>query len=151
MSSTLFGNLFAVLGGIAAGLYILGGKHLRKTLSTTTYVFIVFGTATLALGIVCITFESPLQGITTKSYELLLLMAIVSGIGGHTLYNWALKYVRASVVSVSLLFEPIGASLLAFMLPWLHEIPTSYTLMGGCLIISGLYLTMLEQDNQDAL
>lgn len=148
-SSTLVGNLLAVLGGIAAGLYILGGRHLRKTLSTPTYVFIVFGTATLMLGVVCVIFGSPLSKITIKSYELLLLMAMISGIGGHTLYNWALKYVRASVVSVSLLFEPIGASLLAFALPWLHEVPTPYTILGGCLIIYGIYLTMLEYKSRD--
>jgi drug/metabolite transporter (DMT)-like permease len=68
-------------------------------------------------------------------------MALVSGIFGHTLYNWSLEYIRASVASVFLLGEPIGSSLLAYAIPWINQEPSIYTLIGGSIILSGIYLT----------
>ena len=74
-------------------------------------------------------------------YGIILIMAVVSGIFGHTLYNWSLEYVRASVASVFLLGEPIGSSLLAYAIPWIHQIPSQFTLIGGGIILLGIYLT----------
>jgi hypothetical protein len=68
-------------------------------------------------------------------------MAIFAGILGHTLYNWSLEYVRASIASVVLLGEPIGSSILAFLLPWISQIPSEYTILGGAIILFGIYLT----------
>ena len=68
-------------------------------------------------------------------------MALVSGIFGHTLYNWSLGYIRASVASVALLGEPIGSSLLAYAIPWIHQEPSAYTFLGGGIIFLGIYLT----------
>jgi drug/metabolite transporter (DMT)-like permease len=143
--NSLEGNLLAMLGGICAGLYILGGRTIRKTLSTTTYAFVVYSVATLTLFITCIGLQTPLTTLTPKEYELILLMAFIAGILGHTLYNWSLKYIRASVASVALLGEPIGSSLLAFALPWIHQIPTTFTIIGGGIILIGIYLTSRNQ------
>jgi drug/metabolite transporter (DMT)-like permease len=68
-------------------------------------------------------------------------MAVVAGIFGHTLYNWSLEHIRASVASVALLGEPIGSSLLAYILPWIQQIPSYYTIFGGIIILLGIYLT----------
>ena len=67
-------------------------------------------------------------------------MALISGIFGHTMYNWSLGYIRASVASVFLLGEPIGSSLLAYILPWINQQPSIYTVIGGGIILSGIYL-----------
>jgi drug/metabolite transporter (DMT)-like permease len=68
-------------------------------------------------------------------------MAVVSGIFGHTLYNWSLGYIRASIMSVALLGEPIGSSLLAYAIPWINQQPSVYTIIGGGIILLGIYLT----------
>ena len=93
---TVEGNILAMLGGIAAGIYILGGRTLRKTVSVATYAFVVYATGTLALFVLCLVFQQPILNLTIGDYEILLLMAFVSGILGHTLYNWSLKYIRAA-------------------------------------------------------
>jgi drug/metabolite transporter (DMT)-like permease len=67
---------------------------------------------------------------------------------GHTVYNWALKYVRASVVSVSLLGEPIGSSILAYLL--LQESPPAITILGGAIILAGIYMTAFGQEETGA-
>ena len=140
-STTLEGNILAMLGGTAAGTYILGGRIFRKKLSTSTYVAIVYSTSTIALLVTCLMLKAPIYDLNPKDYWIILLMAIVAGLFGHTLYNWSLKYVKASVASVALLGEPIGSAFLAFILPWIHQIPSIYTIVGGSITLSGIYLT----------
>jgi drug/metabolite transporter (DMT)-like permease len=138
---TLEGNLLALLGGIAAGLYILGGRTLRKKVSTLTYAFVVYAVGTIVLFVICLTFQAPVYNLAPSDYAIILLMAVVSGIFGHTLYNWSLGYIRASIMSVALLGEPIGSSLLAYVIPWIHQEPSFYTIIGGGIILMGIYLT----------
>lgn len=138
---TFEGNMLAMLGGVAAGLYILGGRLMRKKVSVATYAFIVYGISTIGLFFFCLFFGQPVYGLLLEEYGIILLLAFVAGILGHTLYNWALKYIPASVASVSLLGEPIGSTMLAFVLPWINQIPSYYTLFGGIIILSGIYLT----------
>jgi drug/metabolite transporter (DMT)-like permease len=135
------GNILALLGGIAAGLYILGGRKTRKTVSTVTYAFVVYAVGTITLFFICLILSAPVYNLVPTDYAIILLMAVVSGIFGHTLYNWSLGYIRASVMSVALLGEPIGSSLLAYAIPWIHQEPSLYTIVGGGVILVGIYLT----------
>jgi len=138
---TIEGNILAILGGIGAGLYILGGRKMRKSVSICSYAFVVYAVGTIALFILCLIFNAPVVNLSLKDYGIIFLMAVVAGIFGHTLYNWSLKHVRASLASVVLLGEPIGSSLLAFVLPWIQQIPSYYTMLGGTIILFGIYLT----------
>lgn len=138
---TFEGNLLALLGGICAGLYILGGRKIRKTVSIGSYAFVVYAVGTFILLIICLLFNEPVANLSVRDYGIILLMAIVAGILGHTLYNWSLKYVRAALASVALLVEPIGSSILAFVIPWIQQTPSYYTIIGGAIILSGIYFT----------
>jgi drug/metabolite transporter (DMT)-like permease len=148
---TIEGNVFALLGGIAAGLYILGGRKLRKTVSTMSYAFVVYAVGTITLFFVCLALSAPVYNLSITDYEIILLMAVVSGIFGHTLYNWSLGYIRASVMSVALLGEPIGSSLLAYAVPWIHQEPSLFTVVGGGIILVGIYLTARTIKETDLL
>jgi drug/metabolite transporter (DMT)-like permease len=145
------GDLLAFLGGLAAGVYILAGRYFRRTRGLITYVFMVYLGCTVTLFIMCV-IANLTAGIPfvypPKEYLLFLLMALGPGIFGHTVYNWALKYVKATLVSVSLLGEPIGASILAFFL--LAQVPTSLTLIGGIGILIGIYLTAYCMADKEA-
>ena len=143
---TLEGNILAILGGVAAGLYILGGRKIRRTVSVGTYAFVVYGVGTLVLFFICLFFNSALYRFSFVDYAIILLMAIVAGIFGHTLYNWTLEHVRASLASVVLLGEPLGSTLLAFVIPWINQIPSQYTILGGGIILVGIYLTARNKD-----
>lgn len=148
---TLEGNILAMLGGIAAGLYILGGRMLRKSVSTVTYAFVVYAVGTITLFALCLVLDAPVSHLSQNDYAIILLMAVVSGILGHTLYNWSLGYIRASVMSVALLGEPIGSSLLAYAIPWIHQEPSAYTIIGGAIILLGIYLTTRALQKTDLL
>ena len=146
---TLEGNILAMLGGVAAGVYILGGRKIRKTVSVGSYAFVVYGVGTIALLFICLFFKAPVYGFSLESYGIILLMAVVAGIFGHTLYNWTLEHVRASLASVALLGEPIGSTLLAFAIPGISQIPSQYTVLGGGIILAGIYLTARNTSKND--
>lgn len=149
MLDTLEGNLLAILGGVAAGFYILGGRKIRKTVSIGSYAFVVYVSSTIALFIICLLFNAPVYNLDVRAYGIIFLMAVVAGIFGHTLYNWSLKYVRASLASVALLGEPIGSSLLAFTIPWISQVPSKFTIIGGGVILLGVYLTSESSINNE--
>jgi drug/metabolite transporter (DMT)-like permease len=65
------------------------------------------------------------------------------------LYNWTLEHVRASLASVALLGEPIGSTLLAFIIPGINQIPSQYTVLGGGIILAGIYLTARNSSKND--
>jgi len=140
-SDSLEGNILALLGGVAAGFYILGGRKIRKNVSVMSYAIVVYGVSTLALLLICVLFSAPLYNLTIKDYQIILLMAIVSGIFGHTFYNWTLKHVRSSIMSVALLGEPLASTLFAFAIPWIHQVPSKYTIFGGTIVLIGIYMT----------
>lgn len=148
---TLEGNILAILGGVAAGLYILGGRKIRKNVSIFSYALVVYAIGTVTLFILCLLFNAPVYNLSTKDYQILLLMALVAGIFGHTLYNWSLEYIRASVASVFLLGEPIGSSILAYIIPSIHQEPSLYTILGGGVILLGIYLTSRKTSETDTL
>jgi drug/metabolite transporter (DMT)-like permease len=139
--SNFRGDILALIGSIAAGTYILGGRKARKSVPLLPYVFIVYSICTLTLLFSCVAISEPIHPVPPREYVLFILMAIVPTIFGHTLYNWALKFVKAQIVSVSLLGEPIGSSILAFIL--LSEAPPTYTVIGGALILPGIYLAFI--------
>ena len=76
-------------------------------------------------------------------------MAFIAGIFGHTLYNWSLKYVKASVASVFLLGEPIGSSILAYIIPSINQQPSIYTIIGGGIVLLGIYLTTRKKNEKN--
>jgi len=138
---TLEGNILAILGGVMAGLYILGGRKIRKTVSVASYAFIVYSISAVILFVLCIVFSSELINISVTDFQIFIVMAIVAGLFGHTLYNWSLKHVRASLASVALLGEPLGSTLWAMLIPAIGQIPSKYTVFGGAIILLGIYLT----------
>ena len=142
--SSLRGDLLALLGGLMLGIYLLGGRMFRKDLDLTTYVVPVYVSAALVLVLMSLLAGAPLTGYASSEYLLFFFIALVPMIFGHTLYNWALRYVSAPVVSVSLLGEPVGASILALVL--LNEVPSGPVLIGGVVTLAGILLSSYRSE-----
>jgi drug/metabolite transporter (DMT)-like permease len=137
-SQTLLGDLLAWLGGVAAGVYILAGRRLRRRISVVTYAFLVYAACAVFLLAIVGVAREPLLTHRGREWGLFLLMALGPSILGHTVYNWALRHVPASVVSMSLLGEPVGSSLLALLI--FAEAPPELALLGGAVILVGIVL-----------
>ena len=132
----LVGDALSLVGAIALGLYIMAGRKLRQRLDLTTYVTPVYAVSAAVLAIGSVAVGAPLAGYDSGVILMFAAIALVPMIFGHTLYNWALRWISAPVVSISLLGEPVGASLLAFLI--LGESPGPLTLVGGAVTLAGI-------------
>jgi drug/metabolite transporter (DMT)-like permease len=134
------GDLLALIGGITAACYYVVGRRLRGTLDLWAYVALVYGTCLVTLLILAAVLRVPLGPYPPREYEIFALLALGPMLLGHTGLNWALRYARAYQVNIVLLGEPIGATLLAALLPGIRERPTAFTLFGGVLVLAGILL-----------
>jgi len=135
----LQGDIYAFVGALAAAVYVLGGRIIRQTTGLFAYVLPAYAICSLILGGASVLLKTPLYPYQGQEYLIFLALAIVPTIFGHTMYNWALRFIPASVVAVSLLGEPVGATALAGVV--LHEYPTPLTVLGAILTLIGIYVT----------
>jgi len=137
----LLGDALALLGALAAAIYFLAGRGYRRRLSLLAYVVPVYASCALFLGLLLLLpapYGGSALGIAPRDHLLFFAMAVVPMILGHTVLNWALKYVTAPVIATTILGEPLGSTLLAALL--LSEIPSSFTFIGGGLVLVGIGL-----------
>ncbi len=138
-----WGDLLALAGAWMAAGYILIGRRLRQKLSLVGYIFVVYGIAALVLIIVMFAAGQKPFGYPSEAYLWMILIALVPQLLGHSSFNWALGYLSAAYVSISLLGEPIGSTILAYFL--LDESPTALKIFGAILILVGIYLVSRSQ------
>ncbi len=139
----IWGNFLALAGAWAVTGYLMIGRKLRAKMSLIPYIFIVYGIAALALIVIMFTAgESPF-GYQPKTYGWIFLLAAIPQLIGHSTYNWALRYLPAAFVAVTTLGEPIGSAILAYFI--LNETPQQATIIGGILILLGIYLASRKQ------
>ncbi|MFB6169109.1 MAG: DMT family transporter [Haloferacaceae archaeon] len=137
-AAPLLGNALALLGAVAAAGYVLAGRSLRQRVALVPYVVVVYGVCTVVLLAVVLADGAPLAGYPAREWLLFAALAVGPGLLGHTLVNWALGHLRSSVVAVSLLGEPVGATLLALVV--LGEAPAPATVAGGAAVLVGIAL-----------
>jgi len=132
------GDMLALVGAWMAAGYLLIGRRLRAGISLIPYIFMVYGIAALVLiGLMFASGQSA-TGYAPQTYVWLILLALVPQIMGHSSFNWALGYLSAAFVSISLLGEPIGSAVLAYIL--LDETPTFLKIIGAILILAGIFV-----------
>lgn len=144
----LWGNFLALAGAWMAAGYIMIGRHLRAKMSLIPYIFVVYGMAALVLIVLMLGAGQTPLGYPLATYAWMLALAVVPQLLGHSTFNWALGYLPASLVSITLLGEPIGSIILAYFL--LRESPSPLELVGGVLILAGIYLAS-QKTEKDAL
>jgi drug/metabolite transporter (DMT)-like permease len=136
--SALLGDLLAVAGALAGAGYLLIGRRLRRDLSLVAYIGLSYSTAAIVLIVWMVLAGEPAFGYPFKAVGLMVFLGLGPQLLGHTSFNWALRYLPASVVGVTLLGEPVGSSILAYFL--LDERPTPLKLSAMALILAGIYI-----------
>jgi drug/metabolite transporter (DMT)-like permease len=133
-----FGDFLALAGAWMAAGYLLIGRRLRSKMSLIPYIFVVYSMAAVILVIIMLLGRQSPFGFPPATYLWMLLLALIPQLLGHSTFNWALKYLPASFVAVTLLGEPIGSTILAFII--LKETPSGLEFFGGGLILAGIYI-----------
>jgi drug/metabolite transporter (DMT)-like permease len=132
------GDLLALAGAWMAAGYLLIGRRLRGGISLIPYIFVVYGIAALVLIGLMFASGQSVTGYAPQTYVWLILLALVPQIMGHSSFNWALGYLSAAFVSITLLGEPIGSAVLAYIL--LDETPKFLKIIGAILILAGIFV-----------
>ena len=140
-SATFFGNALAVIGAVAVAVYVLIGRSLRTTgVSVLPYSIVVYASAATTLVPAALYGGVPLWGYSGETWFWLWAVTLGPQILGHTVLNWALRYVEASLISGTILAEPVVSALLAWLI--LSERPGLATLLGGAVVLAGLFLLL---------
>ena len=139
-NQSLLGNLLAASAAVTAALYYTIGRHLRASFSIWAYVGIVYAAAFVTLLVIAFTRSIPLG--PQPPNELLIFAGLALGpmLLGHTGMNWALKFLPAYVVNLTVLGEPVGATLLGALIPAIRQIPPLTTLVGGAIVLGGVVI-----------
>lgn len=143
----LWGDGLALIGSICAAIYLLLGRNLRRKLSLLSYIFVCYGSAALILWAIVILLNLPVTGFSTETVTAFWAMALISQLIGHTCYNWALKWFSASLIAISLLGEPIGSTILAYIL--FDEGLTWWKVIGGIIILCAIYIAASTENKKN--
>lgn len=138
----LLGDLLALSGAVLTALYFVLGRRLRGRLGLWSYVVPVYAVAAVAAGLFVAGSGGPFAGWGLPTWGFLAAMALGPMLMGHTSFNWALEHVRAYVVSVVVLLEPVGATLLAVLVLGRGEVPGPVTVAGGAAVLAGVWLSI---------
>jgi drug/metabolite transporter (DMT)-like permease len=138
VGSAICGDVLAVCGAVMVSAYLLCGRFARVRLSLSVYVGLVYGWAALVLITGCLLFQLPLFGYETQDYIILILLALIPQVLGHTILNWALAYMSPTLVALAILGEPIGAALLAWA--FLNEPVVWLQGLGAVCLLTGIVM-----------
>jgi drug/metabolite transporter (DMT)-like permease len=142
-ADAFWGDLLALVGAWMAAGYLLIGRRLRVSIPLVPYIFAVYGFGALVLTIFMFAAGQSPFGYPQQTYLWFILLALVPQLLGHSSFNWALGYLSAAFVSITLLGEPIGSAVLAHFL--LEETPTWLKIFGAILILAGIYVASLGE------
>lgn len=133
----ILGDMLALASGLFVAIYFIIGREIRSRVEVWTYTTAVSVVAAVVLLLASIAMGLNLSDYPTREWLLFLLLALGPGIAGHGILNWALKYVKAPIVAVSILGESVGASIMAWL--FFDELLLWYQIIGGLLILTGIY------------
>jgi drug/metabolite transporter (DMT)-like permease len=142
------GDLLAMAAGVFYAGYFLVTEKGRQKLDTLSYVWLVDLIAALTLLVITLSMKMPLNGYPTQSYLAFLGAALVSQVGGYLSIGYALGHLPASVVSPTLIGQPVVTALLA--IPLLGEALRTEQWLGGLVVLAGIYLVHRSREGSQA-
>ena len=140
--TALYGDVLALVACAFITGYLLSGQDVRKRLSLMTYTMVVYSVSTFTLFFYVLFTGQSFGPYESNDWFWFVMLAIVPNLLGHTLFNWSLKWVSTSTISIAILFEPVGAAILAFFI--FNEKLVLSQVIGGIVVIFGISLFLLD-------
>jgi len=138
--TALLGDALAVLAALVWGIYLVTARHLRARIDFLSFVTFIYAGAAVFLLIAVAIGGYSLFGYSTQTYLMMALLALVPQLIGHSAANFALRFIPATLVSVAILGEPVGATLLGYFI--LKEAPGLNEIAGGALVLAGIFAVL---------
>src|SRR2546422_77726 len=136
------GDALALCGAVTGAGYYVIGRRVRQTVGIWRYATVVYAVAAAALALFALARTTPLVGFARRDWAVFGAMAAGPMLVGHTGMNYALRHFRATTVNVAALGEPVGASVIAWLVPAIHEVPGATTGTGGILVLLGIAMSL---------
>jgi drug/metabolite transporter (DMT)-like permease len=140
--SALYGDMLALIACALITAYLLFGQTVRKRISLITYTYVVYSISSITLFLYVVIKGESLIGYDKNDWILFCLLAIIPNLLGHSFLNWAIKWLSTSTISMAILFEPVGATVLAFFL--LEESVLWTQVLGGSVVLYGITLFVVD-------
>jgi drug/metabolite transporter (DMT)-like permease len=147
-SQAYLGNLLALTAGLVMGAYLITGRQLRARIDIVSYLTAIYTIAAIALLIAVVVSGTSLFGYSAETYTMLVLLALVPQLIGHSSLNLAVRLIPVTLVSVAILGEPVGATILGALI--IGEVPMINELIGGALILGGIYIVIRQGFGRDS-
>lgn len=143
---SLIGDGLALAGAVLAAAYVSTGETVRQTVSTSTYTLIAYSAATVLLLVVCLATGADLWGYPTSAWLWIIALTLGAQLLGHTLANRVLATTSATVLSLAILFEMPGATIIAAV--FIGQFPTLWLWPAVALMFAGLVLVIRSGDGR---
>jgi len=140
----VFGDVLAITGGLAAAVYTALGERARVTTSTTAYTAVCYAVCALLLLAICLIWRVPLAGFPATAWLALVALTLGPQLLGHSLFSFALRRVSATTISVLILLEVPGATVIAWL--WLGQAPRGAAWLGLAMLVAGVAIVVLAAD-----
>ena len=138
-AGAILGNMLALSSAVTAAVYYSIGRLLRHKYGLWSYVGLAYSACAITLLVAVSATHAAMTPQPARELSIFVALAIGPMLLGHTGMNWALKYMPAYVVNLVTLGEPVGATLLGALLPGLKQIPSALTLVGGVIVLTGVF------------
>lgn len=140
ITPTAAGNALALVGAVAVAGYLVLGRSVRQYTGAAEYNLLVYGTAALVLLIFAGIAGQSFGPYTIREFAIYLALALFCTILGHGLFNWALRQLPATEISLAVLLEPVFASFMAVLV--FGEIPGPVSVAGAIIILGSLSMVL---------
>jgi drug/metabolite transporter (DMT)-like permease len=139
----LLGNSMALAASLLFSVYLLFGRVVRQSTSWLAYVFPLYTVTAATVLVTAFLLDTPLLGYSAGFYALCAGMAFGPQIVGHGSFNYGIRYIPAAILGVISLVEPVGASVLAYVL--FEEVPTTMSLIGMLVTLSAIAFAIVHR------
>ncbi|WP_432352552.1 DMT family transporter [Sporosarcina sp. A2] len=140
--TAFYGDMLALIGCALITAYLLFGQDVRQRLSLVTYTFVVYSISSVTLFFYVMIKGESFGPHSQSDWMWFVLLALIPNLLGHTLFNWAIRWVSTNAISIAILFEPVGASILAYYI--FHESLSAAQIVGGIVVLLGILLFVVD-------
>ncbi|MFN8528074.1 MAG: DMT family transporter [Anaerolineae bacterium] len=137
-TNPVLGGTLAVSAAMAIAVQRTIGRGVRTRVRLVPFIWLLFSSAAFILLIIVILTGTPITGYSEDAYFWVLMLTIFPQLIGHSSFNYALRYMPATYVSLAIQVEPVIATLIALLL--FHEIPVPLQVIGSAVILSGVVI-----------